>query len=78
MNDYTIYAIGAPIVLFLIVLEITISSLKGLKYYNFKDSLGSIGLIIGNIVVNIITQGLIIAFYLYLYQFRLFDFSILG
>ena len=78
MNDYTIYAIGAPIVLFLIVLEITISALKGLKYYNFKDSLGSIGLIIGNIVVNIITKGLIIAFYLYLYQFRLFDFSMLG
>ena len=78
MNDYMIYAIGAPIILFLIVLEITISALKGLKYYNFKDSLGSIGLITGNIVVNIITKGLIIAFYLYLYQFRLFDFSILG
>ena len=78
MNDYMIYAIGAPIVLFLIVLEITISALKGLKYYNFKDSLGSIGLITGNIVINIITKGLIIAFYLYLYQFRLFDFSMLG
>ena len=78
MNDYMIYAIGAPIILFLIVLEITISALKGLKYYNFKDSLGSIGLITGNIVVNTITKGLIIAFYLYLYQFRLFDFSILG
>ncbi|MDC0225764.1 sterol desaturase family protein [Gammaproteobacteria bacterium] len=78
MNDYMIYAIGAPIILFLIVLEITISALKGLKYYNFEDSLGSIGLITGNIVVNIITKGLIIAFYLYLYQFRLFDFSILG
>ena len=78
MNDYMIYAIGAPIILFLIVLEITISTLKGLKYYNFKDSLGSIGLITGNIVVNTITKGLIIAFYLYLYQFRLFDFSMLG
>ena len=78
MNDYIIYAIGAPIILFLIVLEITISALKGLKYYNFKDSLGSIGLITGNIAVNIITKGLIIAFYLYLYQFRLFDFSMLG
>ena len=78
VNDYTIYAIGAPIILFLIILEIIISAVKGLKYYKYKDSLGSIGLITGNIVVNIITKGLIIAFYLYLYQFRLFDFSILG
>ena len=78
VNDYTIYAIGAPIIVFLIALEIIISAVKGLKYYKYKDSLGSIGLITGNIVVNIITKGLIIAFYLYLYQFRLFDFSILG
>ena len=78
VNDYTIYVIGAPIILFLIILEIIISAVKGLKYYKYKDSLGSIGLITGNIVVNIITKGLIIAFYLYLYQFRLFDFSILG
>tara|TARA_E500000331_G_scaffold352863_1_gene402367 strand:- start:1254 stop:2111 length:858 start_codon:yes stop_codon:yes gene_type:complete len=78
VNDYTIYAIGAPIILCLIISEIIISSKRGLQYYNYKDSLGSIGLITGNVMVNIMSKGMIIAFYLYLYQFRLFDFSVFG
>ena len=78
VTDYTIYAIGAPIILCLIVSEIIISSKRGLQYYNYKDSLGSIGLITGNVMVNIMSKGMIIAFYLYLYQFRLFDFSVFG
>ena len=78
VTDYTIYAIGAPIILCLIISEIIISSKRGLQYYNYKDSLGSIGLITGNVMVNIMSKGMIIAFYLYLYQFRLFDFSVFG
>ncbi len=78
VTDYTIYIIGAPIILCLIILEIIISAKKGLKYYKYQDSLGSIGLIIGNVIINLMTKGVIIAFYLFLYQFRLFDFSIFG
>jgi len=78
ITEYTIYAIGAPIILVLIMTEAIISGLKGLQYYNYKDSLGSIGLITGNVVINIVTKGLIIAFYLYLYQFKVFNLSSLG
>jgi sterol desaturase/sphingolipid hydroxylase (fatty acid hydroxylase superfamily) len=78
ISDYTIYAIGAPIIVSLIVIEVIISNLRKLDYYNLSDSLGSLGLIIGNILINIMTKGLIIAFYLYLYQFKFFDLSSLG
>ena len=78
ISDYTIYAIGAPIILSLIVIEVIISNLRKLDYYNLSDSLGSLGLIIGNILINIMTKGLIIVFYLYLYQFKFFDLSSLG
>ena len=78
ISDYTIYAIGAPIIVSLIVIEVIISNLRKLDYYNLSDSLGSLGLIIGNILINIMTKGLIIVFYLYLYQFKFFDLSSLG
>ena len=73
ISDYTVYAIGAPIVLMMIAIEALISSKNNTYLYKRNDSLGTIGLIVGNVIVNILTIGSILGFYLFLYQFRLFE-----
>ena len=75
VTEYTVYAIGAPIVIALILIEGLVSSSKKLGYYKHGDSMGTIGLIAGNVIVNLLTKTSILGFYLFLYQFRLFDIS---
>ena len=73
ITDYTVYAIGAPIVLALIAIEAIFSSRNALGLYKTGDSWGTVGLIVGNVVVNILMKGSIFGFYLFLYQFRIFE-----
>ena len=73
ITDYTVYAIGAPIILALIAIEAIFSSRNTLGLYKTSDSWGTIGLIVGNVVVNILMKGSIFGFYLFLYQFRIFE-----
>ena len=73
VTEYTVYAVGAPIVIALILIESLVSSSKKLGYYKRGDSMGTIGLIIGNVIVNLLTKTSILGFYLFLYQYRLLD-----
>ena len=57
ITDYTVYAIGAPIVLALIAIEAIFSSRNALGLYKTDDSWGTVGLIAGNVVVNILMKG---------------------
>ena len=75
VTEYTVYAVGAPIVIALILIESLVSSSKKLGYYKRGDSIGTIGLIIGNVIVNLLTKTSILGFYLFLYQYKLFDIS---
>lgn len=68
-----VYAIGVPLVLLLIAVEAVICSLKGWRYYTRGDTLGSLGLLTGNILVNGALRAGTLGFSLYLYQFRLLD-----
>ena len=77
-TEYTVYAVGAPIVIALILIESLVSSSKKLGYYKRGDSMGTIGLIIGNVIVNLLTKTSILGFYLFLYQYKLFDISSLS
>ena len=65
VTEYTVYAIGAPIVIALILIEGLISSSKKLGYYKHGDSMGTIGLIVGNVIVNLLTKTSILGFYLF-------------
>ena len=78
VTEYTVYAVGAPIVIALIIIESLVSSSKKLGYYKRGDSMGTIGLIIGNVIVNLLTKTSILGFYLFLYQYKLFDISSLS
>ena len=68
-----IYAIGAPIVLAMIFIEILISNWQNKKYYKREDTLCTIGLVSGNIMMAFAIKGMVLAFHFYLYQFRVFD-----
>ena len=69
-----IYAIGAPIVLAMIFVEILISNLQNQQFYKRDDTFCTIGLLSGNILVAFAIKGMVLAFHIYLYQFRFFDF----
>ena len=76
MTDLTVnevYAIGAPIVLAMIFVELLISSWQNKKYYKKEDTLCTIGLLSGNIIVAFSIKGLILAFHFYLYQFKVIE-----
>lgn len=73
----TVYALGVPLVLLLILVEAIISAWRRRDYYQHQDTMCSLGLLGGNIVVNVGLKTLTLGFYLYLYQFRLFDLSTL-
>ena len=52
-----VYAIGAPIVLIMIFVELLISNWQNKKYYNQEDTLCTIGLLTGNIIVAFSIKG---------------------
>ena len=69
-----VYAIGAPIVLAMIFFEILVSNFQNQNFYKRSDTLCTIGLLLGNIIVAFAIKGTVLAFHIYLYQFRAFDF----
>ena len=76
MTDLTVnevYAIGAPIVLAMIFAELLISNWQNKKYYKKQDTLCTIGLLAGNIIVAFSIKGLILVFHFYLYQFKVLE-----
>ena len=69
----TIYLIAIPVVLGLICLEVIISSYQNISVYKTGDTLGTVGLLSGNILVSLLVKGSTLAFHFFLYQFKLLD-----
>jgi len=63
-----VYAIGAPIVLAMIFFEILVSNFQNQNLYKRSDTLCTIGLLLGNIIVAFAIKGSVLAFHIYLYQ----------
>ena len=60
MTDFTVnqvYAIGAPIVLAMILAEILISNWQNKSYYKANDSICTLGLLTGNIAMAFAIKG---------------------
>jgi alkylglycerol monooxygenase len=76
MTDITynqVYAVGVPIVLLIILVEVLASSWNNKSYYNKGDTLCTIGLLIGNITMVYAFKGITLALHFYVFQYRLFD-----
>ncbi len=72
MTELTVYTYAVPIIVALILGEAIYSNIKGLNFYKTNDTIGSYGLLAGNVVISLLTKGSFLLFNIYLYQFRLF------
>ena len=68
-----VYAIGLPIVLAMILLEVIISNIKNKSFYKKGDTLCTVGLLVGNIFAVYAVKGATLGIHFYVYQFRIFD-----
>ena len=68
-----VYAIGAPIVLAMILFEVLFSSVYNKNLYKKNDTLCTIGLLSGNILMVFAVKGATLALHFYLFQFKLFN-----
>lgn len=69
----SIYLVALPIVFALICLEAFISGYLNMNVYKTGDTLGTIGLLSGNILVSLLIKGSTLGFHFFLYQFKLID-----
>ena len=68
-----VYAIGAPIILTMILVEVFISNIKNSGLYRQGDTLCTTGLLIGNMMMSFLAKGGILAFHFFLYDFRIIN-----
>jgi len=69
----SIYVVALPIILLMIFVEVIVASAKNISAYKTNDSLGTLGLLTGNILMAVSIKGFTLAFHLFLYEFRVFD-----
>ncbi len=72
ITDLMLYTYGIPIVVSMIIIETVYSEVHDLSVYKLNDTMAGLGLLLGNILVNLATKGSILFFYFYLYDFRIF------
>ncbi len=73
LTTETVYTIAVPIILLMIVAESIYSSFTNKRYYKAADTWGTIGMLLGNMLMGVATKAAVFTFSLYLFQFRLFD-----
>ena len=73
MDVNSIYIVALPIILLMIMVEVLVANAKNIAAYKKEDSLGTLGLLTGNIFVALSIKGLTLAFHVFLYEFRFFD-----
>ncbi len=73
MDVNSIYIVALPIILLMIMVEVLVANTKNIAAYKKEDSLGTLGLLTGNIFVALSIKGLTVAFHIFLYEFRFFD-----
>ena len=69
----SIYVVALPIILLMIFVEVLVANAKNISAYKTNDSLGTLGLLTGNILMAVSIKGFTLAFHLFLYEFRVFD-----
>ena len=70
-----VYAIAAPIVLSMILFEALFSSIYNKNLYKKEDTLCTVGLLTGNMLMVFGLKGATLGFHYFLFQFKLFNLS---
>ena len=63
MTDFTLYAL--PIFFILIIVEILVGGWKNNQSYSKKDTVASLSMFAGNVVIILATKSLFYVFYVY-------------
>ena len=66
------YAI--PFFILTVIVEVILTVKVKLEDYEFKDAFTSITMGLGNVFIGLFTKGIILAFFTFLYQYRVFTF----
>lgn len=72
-GDPSIFAI--PFYILFIIIEVILSAKQHLNLYTKKDSFASVSMGIGSVIIGILTKTTFFLLFTFIYQFRLFDFS---
>jgi len=75
-SDINLIYIAIPFFVISIIIEVIYTNRKNLKYYEIKDTISSLSMGIGNVMVITLFKGITLYFYTLLYQYRLFDLGI--
>jgi len=73
LTDEMAYLVGLPIVFALIAVEVLVMVLKGVRYYKWGDTLGTLGMLAGNVAMGAVVKSLFFGCMVFTYQYRLFD-----
>ncbi len=73
LTDEMAYLVGLPIVFALIAIEVLVMALKGVRYYKWGDTLGTLGMLAGNVAMGAVVKSLFFGCMVFTYQYRLFD-----
>ena len=75
ITEASVLMFGVPLVLAMVAIEVLVASARNTRVYHKGDTLGSLGLLAGNIVVSGLVKALAVGVYLVAYEYRLFNFS---
>lgn len=75
MTEQTVYMVGVPIILAMIAIELAISLWRGRGLYQWNDTWGSLGLLVGNALVGGATKTLSVGSFFLLYEYRAWTLS---
>ena len=73
VTNEMVYLVGLPVVFALIAIEVLVMAVKRVRYYKLDDTLGTLGMLAGNLAMGAVTKSLFFACMVWTYQFRLFD-----
>lgn len=72
MNFPNLINQAIPFFVAFVLLEVVLTAWRRIKTYEAKDALSSIAMGLGNVAVGLLSKGLILGAYLFVYQYRLF------
>mgnify|MGYP000736401614 CR=1 FL=1 len=75
MEQNLVYYYGLPLFFGLLLLEALVSSIRNLGIYTLKDTLANFGMLGLNVLSTLAMQAISFVFYLWVYEYRLFDLS---
>ena len=65
--------VSIPFFVLLLLLELGLAAYGQKKWFETKDTVSSLAMGIGNVVVGLFGKGLVLGTYLFIYQFKLFE-----